>query len=365
VTGSDTQAESGGYMFALPYLARANYTAEGMAVLPAPWGGPIASAITGKDQKGQWLGIINESPVGWIRPVTPLSDKEIELIHLNRLATDWRAATGENMFDAILEEREKPDLIVSAHGQSVGIEMTTFSIERRRKAQGLFFGLTSRLAKQPRHRLGHLSGYQIFVWFGGDDDSAGLPFNRNAAESFDELVEAIVAHSPSPQEHLVPGDELPQTLDRAGLVRTPNDVQFFSIPLLGGVPNSPFYALTGMHVALAYQSDHSASAEWRDLRKRVERKDVVENNAVVISVGAPDKFGRCFVAEEMLADLLLSSPEATKTEHLKSIILHFWSTGRAIQLIGNDGPTEMWPALYSGTVPSFQQFPSPDGRPNT
>jgi hypothetical protein len=130
-----------------------------MAMLLAPWGGPIASALTGKDQGGQWLGVINESPIRWLRPTSPLSDKEVELLHLNRLATDWRAATGDNMFDAIVEEREAPDFTVSANGLSVGIEMTSFSIERRRKAQGLFFGLTSRLVKQPRHRIGHLSGY--------------------------------------------------------------------------------------------------------------------------------------------------------------------------------------------------------------
>jgi hypothetical protein len=211
-----------------------------------------------------------------------------------------------------------------------------------------------------------LGTYQIFVWFGGDDDTAGLPFNRSATDSYDELVEAIVAHFPSPEAHLVQGDQLPQTFNPAGLVRTPGDVQFFSVPLLGGVPNSRFYALTGMHVALAYQSDHSAVNEWENLRRRLARKDVASNNAVIISAGAPDKFGRCFVAEEMLAELLLRNPETIRGEHLSSVILHFWSTGRAVQLLGDDGPTELWRALYEGSVPSFQPFPPPpDNRSST
>jgi hypothetical protein len=321
----------------------------------SPWGTPLVSGIEGAAENGDpWLGLIIESPIPWLRVNSPLQPKEKELFHLQRLAVDYRTATGRELFDAITGEDEAPDFHISSNGQEFGWEMTGFVIRERREAQGMFFEVTSRLAHQQRHRIGHLSGYQVYIWFGAAWDAAGLPFKKNDEASYNELVESLVAHLPDPDQHKVQSGELPRQVE-ARPVRTTADVQYFTIPLLGGVPASPFYAMTGMHVALAYQSDHTAPSEWAKLRAAIRRKDRPANNVLVISAGAPDNFGRCFVGEEVLADFMLRNPEGITAERLSSVILHFWSTGRAVELLG-EHPQELWPALFQGWSPAFHPF---------
>jgi hypothetical protein len=133
------------------------------------------------------------------------------------------------------------------------------------------------------------------------------------------------------------------------------DVQFSAGPLLNAVPASAFFALTGTSLAFDFQTDHNVADEWAKLRKVVARKDQPHNDVLVIVAGAPDRLGRCFVAEEVLADFLLEYPQELRCQHLSSVKLHFWSTGRAYELLG-DQPRQLWPALFSGLVPAFHQL---------
>jgi hypothetical protein len=195
------------------------------------------------------------------------------------------------------------------------------------------------------------------MWFGNASDPAGLPYKKNDSSLYDELIESLVAHAPDPEAHKVQGLEMPQNLGDWP-VQSAKDVRYFSIPLLNGAPASPFYAVTGMHVVLSYQSDHTSQYEWAKLRAAIERKDKDSNNVLVISVGAPDRQGRCFLSEEVLAEFLLHHPEPISAQHLSSIIMHFWSTGRAIQLLG-DEPMELWPGYFQGWSPAFHPYKVP------
>jgi hypothetical protein len=357
-TEPDTKA--GGYLTLLPYLAREQYEVTSIIWAMTPWGAPLVSGLRGAvSASGEpWLGLTYESPVSYLRVAAPLQQKELEFLHLQRLTVDARAAMGTELFDAILEQGEPPDFTVASQGQSVGVEMTQFTIANRRQAQGLFFEVSSRVANQQRHRISHLSGYQIFMWFGSASDPAGLPYRKNDSSLYDQLVEALVAHSPDPEAHKVQGEALPQELGDWP-VQSAKDARYFSIPLVGGAPASPFYATTGMHTNLAYQSDHSATEEWAKLRAAIARKDRERNNVLVISAGGPDNLGRCFASEEALAEFLLQHPEPVYAQHLSSIIMHFWSTGQAVQLLG-DQPRELWPGYFQGWSSAFHAYNVPE-----
>ena len=170
----------------------------------------------------------------------------------------------------------------------------------------------------------------------------------------------LIAHIPDPDQFRVSASKMPEQ-PTFKPVRTVADVQFFSIPLLGGVPASPFYAITGLNVALAFQSDHTAGGEWAKLRTAVKRKDKSANNTLVISVGAPDRFGRCFASEEVLANFMLEFPETLQVKHLSSVVLHFWSTGQVVELLG-EKPVELWPGHFEGLSPAFHPLRPPGRR---
>jgi hypothetical protein len=196
------------------------------------------------------------------------------------------------------------------------------------------------------------------MWFGSASDPAGQPYKKNDPSLYDQLVESLVAHSPDPEAQKVGGPEIPARLE-SWSVETAEDARYYSIPLLNGAPASPFYAATGMHVVLAYQSDHTPVNEWAKLRAAIARKDREPNDVLVISAGAPDNLGRCFATEEVLADFMLQRPEPVSAQHLSSIIMHFWSTGRAIELLG-DQPRELWPGYFQGWSPAFHAYRPPE-----
>jgi hypothetical protein len=147
--------QSSGYVnvTAQPFAAREELTVEHLLFIASPWGSPQLTGLRGSRKDGTpFLALIGESPINWIRVESPLAKKEIELIHLRRLATDCRAATGHELFDAIIESGERPDFKVVHNGVESGWEMTHWGIEKRRHAQDLFFQVTSRvvnLQKRP------------------------------------------------------------------------------------------------------------------------------------------------------------------------------------------------------------------------
>ncbi len=66
--------------------------------------------------------------------------------------------------------------------------------------------------------------------------------------------------------------------------------------------------------------------------------------------------GKCFASEELLAHFLLEYPEAISATHLTSVVLHFWSTGQAVELLGK-APSMLWPPLYQGFSPGCHPLP--------
>lgn len=210
---------------------------------------------------------------------------------------DCRAATGQELFDEVVEMGEAPDFRTRSDSQELGWELTQLAITQRRLAQDLFFEVTDRVVKLPRSKVRHLFGCQIYMWFGEARDLDGLPFKKNDADAYDQLVEALAAYMPDHDQFKFAGDMPPSTTPPYP-VHDVADVQFFAIPLMNAVPATHSFAMTGASFGLAFQSDHFAGDEWQRLQEVVRRKDKKSNNVLVISAGAPDRMGRCFTSEE-------------------------------------------------------------------
>jgi hypothetical protein len=341
----------------LPLFASEGTVIDAMVVCPSSWGSPLLAGAQGHTLDNEpYLVIIHEVPSGLFRPSEPIEKRLLEMLHLQRLAVDAKFATGSELFEAWEVGSDPPDFSIFANGETSGWELTTLSIPSRRNAQALFREVRSRLLLQHRHRVGHLSGYQINMWFGHAEDKIGLPYERTDAASIDELVELLVAYRPDPNQFRVEvAGGPPQQLTNANPVAGPQDVKFFCVPLLGGVPSSWLLFMTGFELGLSYQSNHRISDEWSRLQELISRKDRPGNDVLLISAGAPDRLGQVFLAEEALANFLVAHPQPIVTNYLQRVVLHIWGTGAAFDLIG-DVPSVLWPALYQGITPLHQQF---------
>lgn len=366
----DTTEDAGGgsavegYLTLLPYFATADGTVDAAIALMAPWGAPLLSGMRGKMKDGEpVLSLVYESPQSWLRLGERMSKGQLELFHIQRLAIDCRAATGQELFLAVEPGSDPPDMRAFVDGGSAGWELTAFALQQRHLAQALFAEVRRRVANQQRHRVGHLTGFFVHMWFGSAADPASLPYQKSDETALEALVESLVAHRPDPDQFKVREGELPQVFPWLP-VHGPSDVTYCAIPLLGGVPTSPLYCLTGFEIGLAFQSEHTASEEWARLKEVVSRKDKPGNDVLLISAGAPDRTGTCYPAEEVVISLLLEHPQTVEAQHLKSVIVHFWSSGRAVEILHSQ--QELWPPLYGGIMPSHQPFlPSPGATATT
>jgi hypothetical protein len=348
----------------LPMRVGEDMTITHMLSVPSPWGSPLVMGASGTNSEGKpILLLVNEAPVNFLRTAQALDEPDkwqLEMLHLQRAGVDARLATGSNLFYAIERGSDPPDATVYIGDQQFGWELTTFSIESRRLAHDLFMRVRSKVAFQQRHRIGHLTGHIIYMWLGLAGQGTGLPYRRNVDTAASQLVEALVNYWPDPKHYTIEAQGGPPAQLPAGFytVNAPGDVSFFCTPFVDAVPTSPLFSLTGLEIGLAYQSEHSAHAEWEKLRAAIHRKDRPGNNTLLISVGAPDKFGRQYPAEEVLAGFLLDYPQSIRSDHLSAVILHFWSSGRAVNILG-DEPQELWRPIYHGASPASQPFITP------
>ena len=345
----------------LPMHIDERTTLTHMVVTASPWGSPLLMGSTGTNSAGEpVLILVNEVPVNFIRPAQALDEPDkwqLEMLHLQRATVDARLGGGSDLFHAIEKGNNPPDATVHIGDRQFGWELTTFSVQSRRLAHDLFMRVRGKIAFQQRHRVGHLTGHIVYMWFGMADQKTGLPYRRNDDAAVGQLVEALVSYQPDPTHYSVetqgaPPDQLPTGFDA---VNAPGDVSFFCTPFINAVPTSPLFSMTGLEVGLAYQSTHLAHSEWEKLRTAIRRKDRPGNNTLLISVGAPDRLGNQYPAEEAIAQFMLANPESVASDHLSAVILHFWSSGRAVNILGGQ-PEEIWPPIYQGLSPASQPF---------
>jgi hypothetical protein len=87
----------------------------------------------------------------------------------------------------------------------------------------------------------------------------------------------------------------------------------------------------------------------------ISRKDRPGNDVLLVSVGAPNRVGNQYLAEEVLGSFMLENPEPVSARHLSAAYMHFWGTGRIVNILGT-APEELCPAVYNGLCPAFQPF---------
>jgi hypothetical protein len=348
-----------GTFFTVPVrIGEVGGKADGMIMLPSPWGVPLGMGLYGTtgDQAEQTLWISLDQEITWLHTAIPLEKRAIEKIHVQRFAADCRRATGRDPYNSIETSTvDPPDFLVrGGEGKVKGLECAAFSIEERRGAQALFNNFKSKLVIQPRNRTGHLSGSSILTWFGRGQNPDSRPPKKNDDAAAKELISALVQYRPDMD-----------TLRRAFSIgmhpqmpplatnQTPRDASFYSVPLLGAMPTGPFTSATGYDIALSYTTTHTASTVSAVIRKLVSDHDQEGVDKFLITSGGPDRLGSIHPAEQILSDFYLKNSASLKTKYIRSVIFHRWPTGDAYELLG-DQPKKLWPAIYRDYLPAHQ-----------
>jgi hypothetical protein len=350
---SNTSDGVGGYSHFLPMHFPEPMHADRMIFSYMPWGAPGLMGMRGRsvDESAEPRLVISfEWPMHWLRTATPLTQIEVEVLHLQRFSRDQALVSGTVPFLWLEPGEDPPDLIGHHPEGTVGIECTSLGLAQRRSAHDLFSRIRRSLLEIPSVRLSRLAGNVIYLWF---DDAEGRPFARNDQEAIDDLVQQLIDYEPAGEDLWLPSGEMPEQAPPLPLITTQQGARFYCVPLTNAAPDTYLFSLTGIELGLALTTVHDASSEWAALIERVRRKDREGVDWLVITAGGPDQDGRLFTAEEVLADFLLQHPQAlTDLEHLKRVTLHFWGTGRAVDLWPEH--VDLFGPMYRGITPQHQ-----------
>jgi hypothetical protein len=343
-------------MHLLPIHLKQGMTCTAIQAGMLPWGSPAHMAIVGywESDPGVAIEAIGyEWPSNWLRTVEPISTFDLEWLHVQRFRSDHVFGLGMHPFWSVRRGDNPPDVLVDTPDGPVGLECTRFAIAARQEAHGLFRAIRQRIAMVDPEHFAALRGNVVYMWFNDDDASLGLPFMRPATEAAETLVQSLVEHRPSPDSMWVAGESVPNPAPELPLVRTEHGAAFYCIPMTNAVPDSFLFNSAGFELGLAFTTTHSATQEWADLWTRVGHKDKPGNDWLLLSAGAPDNRGVVYPSEEALASFLLNNPVTVPSfEHLKRVTLHFWSSGKAVDLWPER--RELFGPLYQGSSPAYR-----------
>jgi hypothetical protein len=346
----------------VPMFANEGTTVQAFSIIgPSPWGvaGSIGLSGTRKDGVKQ-LTLAYEYPWELYHAPTPIPKEEEERLQLERFRTDF-VVRGTPLSWKVRPGNNPPDFIVEIDGKKGGLDVTRFSITERMRAQALFRKLREQMAAQPRDDFMHLTGSTVYIWFDKDGFSS-LPHRHK--EDIDGLIAALRNYEFDPLLSIKQAEEgITEQLGDIGIDGA-EGAHFVGVPMRGATPSSHFFLTMGFEVAMAYQTDHDATQAWDEIRRLIDRHDKPEIENLLITVGAPDRYGLAYPSEVGLMSFALETdaPEL-RPKHIQSILVHFWMDGTTFQLhpwIGSIGP----PLYQGGFFPGHFALAPPQTTPN-
>lgn len=288
-----------------------------------------------------------------------------EQMHLDRYSTDLLLMTGQLPYGSVVDGDDPPDFVgTTAHGDRT-IECTQFTLESRRQSHGLFASVQQAVllaARQSRERFIRLRGCVVYMYFNQSTVLLGPPPRRADTAAMEEIVEALAQYDADPQRLWILDDAEPPDSPDIAAVTTSFGCTLYAVPMAMAAPVTSFFAATGFELGVGVQTVHTREEAWRQIEEIVTRKDKQGTDHLLITVGGPDDRGFAFLSEELVASMGLEGQHPPQTpRHLKSVRMHFWSTGRVVEVLPE--VTEITDPAYHGYVRSHLAFRLPEAKP--
>lgn len=297
-----------------------------------PWGSVRVMGLSGTGVDGlRHVVIASDWPMPYLDGVDRLQKSEVEFLHLSTYMTDWLNAIGKSRYDLIEPGGNPPDFVCSRNGFQIGVECTSFTIERRRLVNGLFKAIRAAAFREDRDHFPGIQACTVYMWF--DSSVKSLPPSVFETGKVAQIVTALSEYRADFGGLIVPYGETPEKAPNLSLQRVAQGCTFYAAPMAGDPPASNFYRRLGFEVGVAYTTRHSAATGWQELQRLIAAHDNQDVQDLLVTVGGPDAGGLGYLSEEVLMDFLLAAPLAVpRPSHIATVTLHFWSSGRIVEV---------------------------------
>ncbi len=364
VVGSETSSSGGFLHFFPPFQIAEDMLVTSLLYRPQPWFAPSLAGFVGypvRDPEDMQWHITYEQPIQLLAGA-PLDRWTHERLHIDRFCTDYLLRHGRSPYESLERGSDPPDFMGLTDGKRLGIECTQLTVQERREAFGLFKRVRGGIVDavgESRSRFAHLRGLAIYMRFQRGDGQEDLPPAATDSQAVSEIVEAFADFHPDIDALRTPGGAPPEQAPPLTIGTTSFGCSFHAAPLMNAMPDTPFFIATGFEMGFGLLSLHQPEAAWQQIVKAIGRKDKQGNDDLIITVGGPDREGYAFPSEELVADIALRLPvDPPPAKHLTRAWIHFWTTGRIVQILPERQNT-VEVAYRGGLTPSHLSLGQP------
>ncbi len=349
-TQDPPEPPTGGFLHLLPpFHADEDVWVTGIFAGVTPWQAPSLAGlkvVPESDPNAPRVIVTFEHPAEVFITPEPLDKRARDLLrlkqfkermHLDRYCTDHLLATGVLPYESVANGADPPDFAGQAAGEDRAIECTQFTVRGRRQAHGLFKAVRQAVlvaARDSREQFARLHGCVVYMYFGGGSGPIGLPPRDTDSEAIAEIIDALAHYDADPLRLWVErGAEMPERPDLAPTT-TAHGCTLYAVPMALAAPVTSFFVATGFELGFGMPTTHRPAEAWEDIIRLIERKDKEGADDLLITASGPEEAGFSFPSEQWIATLGLEGPRAAPaTRHLKRVRLHFWNTGRIVELV--------------------------------
>jgi hypothetical protein len=287
------------------------------------------------DRDGKPVAIITTETPQLVLPQRPERSKaELERLHLERYRFDCLAHTGVVPFEDIMPGSNPPDFQVRfADGHVERWDCAAVALMHRRTNYRLFALLRQKLLiAGERSRFGGVEGCLLTVWFASGNGRPPKRTDDNISEMLAEMIGTFQADKDAIAQ-LTQGGLPPRIPPGLLTASTPGEEAGFSVtPVAPGALQTEFAQRLGFECSLSVSTQISKDEAQAEFVRVIAKHDKSEIEHLLISIGAPDRDGYRYPAEEILLDLA-EGYVPSSLEHLNKITVHRWSDGSSFELL--------------------------------
>ncbi len=278
---------------------------------------------------------------------TPMSQQDIEHLHLYRYRDDYVGQRGTLPFQSARPGSNPPDFVITGeNGDTWALDCAVFADPSRRMAADMMRIFREKLRLSAGKRdFSRIRGCEVSVHFSESMDA--LPPKQKDREAIIEsLLDAMETCSYDREAWIRLNAEIAEDPDQRMLGEWPkNDFSLengsgFYVNLIYPDAESRSMSLgLGFEVRLHMQSLYFVSGLFARLNKLVADHDDPKNQHLLITAGGPDEHARYYPDEEVTAWFLLNEhpdlrpgAKGLKVNHLRRVTIHSWGSKTIVDL---------------------------------
>lgn len=265
-------------------------------------------------------------------PSTEISKERLELFHISAFCADYALRHGTLPFTDLEVGANPPDFLGKVDGASLRLDCVAFADTHRRRSYSLMDSLREKAVSAAGDRdFSGVAGCVVSVWFG--EQLGGLPpkqgDDRLVGPLLDEIEACKVDFEASAQlSAQIATEGFPQVMPpllQTGKVEVEGESAGFVVNVVAD-QEAVFPTGLPFEMRLAKQADVTAASAVEHLQRLVSSHDKGEIDALVVTAGGPDRFGRVFPVEEAsMAFLLGLEGVEVRATDIRSVYVHLWS----------------------------------------